>query len=232
MPLERVTVDKSPHYPGEVRQFSCLALPSGWLPPDGQAVSRTLYPRLFAAYVNTQQARVTSGSNTMICTDSNLFAIGCFIVGSGVPANTRVTGKSGTSVTMSANATATTAIQNYIFHLYGLGDGSTTFNLPDYRGRTLIDDGAGAGLANRMMNDSGGNENHTLTQANLPNINIGGGNVYNVGQLTNGGSVNRNLLSLTPSDVNQNLFLPLGGSGQGFNIMQPFATVQLGIFAG
>jgi microcystin-dependent protein len=45
---------------------------------------------------------------------------------------------------------------------FGVGDGSTTFNLPDYRGRTIVGAGAGGGLTNRAMGAKGGEENHLL----------------------------------------------------------------------
>lgn len=50
---------------------------------------------------------------------------------------------------------------------YGTGDGSTTFNLPDLRGRTAIGVGQGTGLTNRALAASGGEETHQLTIAEL-----------------------------------------------------------------
>jgi len=51
---------------------------------------------------------------------------------------------------------------------FGSGDGSTTFNLPDCRGRVLGVVGAGAGLTNRTIGSSVGAETHTLTIAEIP----------------------------------------------------------------
>lgn len=51
---------------------------------------------------------------------------------------------------------------------YGVGDGSTTFNLPDFRGRTIIGAGTGSGLTARSRGDTGGAETHTLTKAQIP----------------------------------------------------------------
>jgi microcystin-dependent protein len=51
---------------------------------------------------------------------------------------------------------------------WGNGDGSTTFNLPDLRGRATIGSGAGAGLTNRGLGQYGGEENHTLTTNEMP----------------------------------------------------------------
>ncbi len=44
---------------------------------------------------------------------------------------------------------------------YGGGDGSTTFNVPDYRGRALVVAGAGAGLTARALGALFGEEMHT-----------------------------------------------------------------------
>jgi microcystin-dependent protein len=51
---------------------------------------------------------------------------------------------------------------------YGSGDGLTTFNLPDLRGRTVIGMGQGSGLTDRLLAASGGSETHVLSEAELP----------------------------------------------------------------
>jgi microcystin-dependent protein len=53
---------------------------------------------------------------------------------------------------------------------YGAGDGSTTFNLPDLRGRVAVgEDGAAGRLsANDARGNSSGEEKHTLSIAELP----------------------------------------------------------------
>ncbi len=50
---------------------------------------------------------------------------------------------------------------------YG-GDGQITFALPDFRGRVPIGTGQGSGLSNRSLGEKGGQENITLTTANMP----------------------------------------------------------------
>lgn len=50
---------------------------------------------------------------------------------------------------------------------YGAGDGVTTFNLPDFRGRALIGAGQGTGLSLRSLGDDVGEEDHVLTVAEL-----------------------------------------------------------------
>jgi microcystin-dependent protein len=63
---------------------------------------------------------------------------------------------------------------------YGTGDGSTTFNLPDLRGRVVAGkDDMGGTSANRLtdqsgglngdtLGDTGGSETHTLTETEMP----------------------------------------------------------------
>jgi microcystin-dependent protein len=62
---------------------------------------------------------------------------------------------------------------------YGAGDGSTTFNLPDLRGRSVFGkDDMGGSTAARLgsiitgttLGATGGTERHTLTTAQLPSI--------------------------------------------------------------
>lgn len=50
---------------------------------------------------------------------------------------------------------------------YGSGDGLTTFNLPDLRGRSAIGQGTGPSLSARAIGVSLGEENHQLTIAEM-----------------------------------------------------------------
>ena len=50
---------------------------------------------------------------------------------------------------------------------WGVGNGSTTFNIPDLRGRAAIGVGQGSGLTNRVLAGTGGEENHALSVAEL-----------------------------------------------------------------
>lgn len=51
---------------------------------------------------------------------------------------------------------------------YGAGNGSTTFNVPDLRGRSVIGVGQGSGLTNRALAATGGAETHALTTGEMP----------------------------------------------------------------
>ena len=76
--------------------------------------------------------------------------------------------------------TAFAALFATLSTVYGAGDGSTTFNLPDLRGRVVAgEDDMGGTSANRLTNQSGGldgdalgatggAETHTLTTAQMP----------------------------------------------------------------
>lgn len=60
---------------------------------------------------------------------------------------------------------------NALYALLGTnfgGNGTTTFGLPDLRGRQIIGMGQGPGLSNRMVGQSFGAESATLTAGNLP----------------------------------------------------------------
>ncbi|MCK9250023.1 MAG: tail fiber protein [Solirubrobacteraceae bacterium] len=57
---------------------------------------------------------------------------------------------------------------------YGPGDGSTTFNVPDLRGRATVGAGQGPGLTNRPLGTQFGAEAHQLQTGELPPHNHSG----------------------------------------------------------
>ena len=57
---------------------------------------------------------------------------------------------------------------NMVGTTFGAGNGSTTFNLPDLRGRAIIGVGQGSGLTNRTRGQTGGAETHQLATTELP----------------------------------------------------------------
>jgi len=60
-----------------------------------------------------------------------------------------------------------TALFQLLGTTYG-GNGQTTFALPDMRGRMPMGDGQGPGLTNRIQGEVAGEENVTLTEAQIP----------------------------------------------------------------
>jgi microcystin-dependent protein len=60
---------------------------------------------------------------------------------------------------------------------YGPGNGSTTFNIPDWRGRLILGadhSGTGSGLSSHALNSTGGAETHVLTETEMPAHSHGG----------------------------------------------------------
>lgn len=53
---------------------------------------------------------------------------------------------------------------------FGIGDGSTTFNLPDSQGRLPMGLGSGSGLTARTIGQTGGAETHQLVPGEVPEL--------------------------------------------------------------
>jgi microcystin-dependent protein len=70
----------------------------------------------------------------------------------------------GTAVPRAANAALFAAIGT----TYGGGDGTTTFNLPDLRGRMPMGTGTGTGLTGRALGKTYGSETVTLSVGQMP----------------------------------------------------------------
>jgi microcystin-dependent protein len=66
------------------------------------------------------------------------------------------------------NRTTYAALYSVIGNTFGAGDGLTTFNLPDFRGRFALGAGWGPGLSARNVGEAGGFENITLSVSQMP----------------------------------------------------------------
>jgi microcystin-dependent protein len=140
---------------------------------------------------------------------------------------------------------------------FGAGDGSTTFNLPDLRGRVVAGkDDMGGSSANRLtdandglngdtLGDTGGAETQTLETANLPaytpaGTNSGGAaslSFTGPGNISQGGAtsvVSNVTTGATPITFTQPTFTgtPQGGTSTAFGIVQPTIILNYIIFAG
>ncbi len=113
---------------------------------------------------------------------------------------------------------------------FGVGDGSTTFNLPDMRGRVPGLIGQGSGLSNRALGNSIGSEQHVLTKQELPNYNL----TFTKGQGACTSGIWEDREARGGCEYRSyNLSINSGGSDQPFNIMQPTGFIgNLFIFAG
>jgi len=120
---------------------------------------------------------------------------------------------------------------------YGSGDGSTTFNLPDLRGRTVAgQDDMGGSSANRLTNQSGGldgdtlgatggAETHTLTTSQMPSHShtLGSNAKISTTFSTSGANtaVRRDTLSGSALDAFISGSTEAAGSGSAHNNVQP-----------
>lgn len=97
------------------------------------------------------------------------------LLGSGVPTGTIIAYGSttppaewlacvGTAVSRSTYA----ALFGVVGTTYGAGDGASTFNLPDLRGRIAMGYGQGVGLSNRTIGQQVGAETHQLSTTEMP----------------------------------------------------------------
>lgn len=132
------------------------------------------------------------------------------------------------------NRTTFVELFNLIGTDYGVGDGSTTFNVPDLRGRAAIGfDGFPAGVlnpGNDTVGTQSGEENHILTIQELPDHEI----TLGVNFVAFTGGVNRALVPLgagnggdvpqgfTPDPAN----LPNPVPGNAHNNMQPLLVIN------
>ena len=157
-------------------------LADGYVKANGAIVSRSDYSRLVSDYVEKYDqwydkddrymftGTIASGSTEITAISSvDILKLrkDMTITGTGIPANTTITAVNDDSVTISQAATASATetisygnIQNFPW-MYGVGDGSTTMVLPDYRGRFIQ-----------------GGDNSSVIAAGLPNITGSFGNIY------------------------------------------------------
>lgn len=142
---------------GAMLDFAGVVAPSGWLIASGQAVSRTTYAALFAVLnpsIGATSITIASPAVLTITahglnTGDPLYLTTTGTLPTGLTANTQyfsiyVDANTIRLATTYANAVAGTAIatsgtQSGVHTTrrtpYGLGDGATTFNVPDTRGR-------------------------------------------------------------------------------------------------
>lgn len=195
---------------GMIASFAGPAAPTAWLKCDGAAVSRTTYADLFAYMVISQSGTRTSSSAVITgLTDTSDMQVGDPVGGTGIPASTTIlTVDSGTQITLSANATSS-GTDTVDVGAWGIGDGSTTFNVPDYRGEGFRgwDDGRGVDTGRRR----GSHQEHAVEEHSHRNPATSGYNGTNANEnyLSKGGTGFSSTLAHTgPIWVNANASNP------------------------
>lgn len=152
--------------------------------------------------------------------------------GSSAPANWLLCDGSLVSRTTYANLFAA------ISTTYGAGDGSTTFKLPDLRGRVPVGAGQGSGLTNRTLASTSGAETHTLSTSEIPSHSHTGkvylnahGTVSAISDSTLGTTINHEnnghtVNTTTSYDLSGVTRGNNTGGGGSHNNMQPYLVVN------
>jgi hypothetical protein len=121
---------------GDIKETSVLVLQSGWYWCDGSNKSRVTDAALFNAITIQQSGTLNATAVVTALTDTTnggntLISPGMPVSGTNIPANTVVLSvDSSTQVTLSAAATGS-GVTPLVFAPYGVGDGSTTFGIPN-----------------------------------------------------------------------------------------------------
>lgn len=157
--------------PGIGADYFGVIIPSGWVWQDGSTPSRASLPNLFRALNITLAGNLSVGLATItgLPSTTNLKQ-GFFIGGVGIPNGATIASiDSGSQVTMSLPALSTQTPSSIDFGPWGVGDGSTTFTLPDSRRRVGVGaGGASNGVLGNILGNVGGEDAHTLTIAEMP----------------------------------------------------------------
>lgn len=139
---------------GTTLPYSGFTAPSGYAFANGQLASRTTYASLLSAITSAQSGSISSGSAVITgLSDTSQFGNGTAVESVGIPASTTIRSCTSTTCTMSANATVTRT-GTITFYPYGNGDGSTTFEVPNYNGYGLTGRDNGGGTTANVIQAS------------------------------------------------------------------------------
>jgi microcystin-dependent protein len=118
------------------------------------------------------------------------------------------------------NRTTYSALYSVIGDSFGNGDGTTTFNVPNYQGRMPIGAGSGSGLTPRSLAVTGGLETHTLTVAQMPPHS----HSVSIPTVTSGGNSPRSGPGFEINTITYDTTLV--GNAESFPIMNPFLGIN------
>jgi len=167
---------------GTMKMYAGFIAPTNYQFTYGQELSRTTYSALFTALTSIQAVFCTSGSPTLTgIGDTSQLSVGTKVEASCIPAGSQVVSKTSNSVTINNNAITSTDTEA-LFFPWGNGDGSTTFNAPDFRGRAPVGRDNMGGVVAAVLTSQyfgtnpdalaaiGGSQNTTLSQTHLPAV--------------------------------------------------------------
>lgn len=237
---------------GTILATAGFVAPTNYVFAYGQELSRTTYPNGLAALTISAVATCTSGSAVIGgLTDTSQYPIGAKVEASCLSSSAlTIVSKTSVSVTLSGNATATGSTTLVVFP-WGNGDGSTTFNVPDLRGRVIPGANAMGGVAASTLSSTyygaspdtpavvGGSQSNTLVTLNLPPYTpagtIGGSQSFsavqtNTTHLADGAFLISNPNPPTTITILGSNFTftgtPQGGTSTPFSRIQPSVTVN------
>lgn len=222
---------------GSVHMWAGIAglVPSGYLLCDGSAVSRATYAALWAA-LNPSLGAVTvtiaspgvlsltahglKEGDTVYLTTTGALPTGLsantlyYVIAAGLTANAFEL-----SATRGGSVINTSGVQSGVHTLlrtpYGLGDGSTTFNLPNFAGKVPV--GRDATDKDFALGETGGEKTHTLTLAEAPS------HSHSVTFYTGGGGPAVGIGGSTPAGSGGT---DAQGGGGAHNNLQPYAAIN------
>lgn len=128
---------------GDIINYTTNILPSYALACNGLAVSRATYSVLFSTIAISTTASTNATTTISGMTSTSFIDIGNPVSGTNIPAGATVASiVNANSITISAAATGTTVGGSLVIAPYGIGDGSTTFNVPNAQGVHLRSSGS------------------------------------------------------------------------------------------
>lgn len=118
---------------------------------------------------------------------------------------------------------------------YGIGDGSTTFNVPDIKGKVIA--GIDAGQTEfDTRGETGGAKTHTLTVGQIPahthSLLLGWGAGGNFRAQAGAALADFGTTGTIYNTLETNGSPPAGGNGQAHNNLQPYIALHFAIYAG
>jgi microcystin-dependent protein len=165
---------------GTVKPWAGITAPNQYVFAYGQELLRTTYSILFSAITQTSVVICTNSSNVLTgLADTTAIPLGAHIELNCVTPGTQVNSKTSSTLTLSnpSNISVTTTA---IIFPFGNGNGTTTFQVPDLRGLTVVGRANMGGLSTTILNSTfygtdpnsigaiGGHQSHTLVQGELP----------------------------------------------------------------
>lgn len=161
-------------------------LPAQYMWEDGAAVSRTTYSDLFAAITLVTIGTTTASNTSITGVVEDLRGLGLEgapLEGAGISPGTKIASITATTIVMDTISPSSVAAGAIRILPHGVGNGTTTFNKPDGRGRASIgrDDMGGTpatrvtatgtgnpGLDGTRLGNAAGVDRHILLAAQMP----------------------------------------------------------------